>query len=330
MVQPSQASDDRTMNQAFAPREPNATRFRAYSGSTYTMPLPEGHRFPMSKYAGVRFLLEQAGLEVLDPPRPSWEQVERVHTHEYLRKLRFGDLEPKELRLLGFPWSEMLVERALRAAGGTLKASLDALEHGLGINLAGGTHHAYPDHGEGFCVLNDVAIAAKDLLEKRLVSRISVCDLDVHQGNGTAAIFANEPGVFTLSVHGARNYPFHKETSSLDIGLAESIGDAEYLEVIEAQVLPAMRAFEPELVYFLAGVDVLERDRFGKFGLSLAGAAERDRRVFRACKQSRVPIVSLMSGGYNREIETTIQAHANTVLSALQVFDAHGFQPRIR
>ena len=140
-------------------------QFWAYSGSTYTIPLPEGHRFPMYKYAGVRYILEQQGLKILEPSRPSWEQVERVHTHEYLRQLRFGDLEPKELRLLGFPWSEMLVERALRAAGGTLQASFDALECGLGINLAGGTHHAYPDHGEGFCTLNDVAIAAKELLE---------------------------------------------------------------------------------------------------------------------------------------------------------------------
>jgi acetoin utilization deacetylase AcuC-like enzyme len=311
------------------PEVPTLNGFRAYSGSTYTIPLPDGHRFPMSKYAGVRYLLEQVGLEILDPPRPTWEQVEQVHTHEYLRKLRFGDLEPKELRLLGFPWSENLVERALRAAGGTLRASFDALDRGLGINLAGGTHHAYPDHGEGFCVLNDVAIAAKDLLGKGIVSRIFVCDLDVHQGNGTAAIFADEPRVFTLSVHGARNYPFHKETSSLDIGLGEAIGDAEYLGMLEAQVLPAMLAFEPDLVFFLAGVDVLERDRFGKFALSLTGAAERDRRVFQTCKAAGFPVVSLMSGGYNRLVETTIQAHANTVLAGLEVFDAHGVLPRI-
>ena len=295
-------------------------QFRAYSGSTYTIPLPDGHRFPMYKYAGVRYILEQSGLEILEPPRPSWEQVERVHTHEYLRKLRFGDLEPKELRLLGFPWSEMLVERALRAAGGTLQASFDALEHGLGINLAGGTHHAYPDHGEGFCTLNDVAIAAKELLESNRVSRIFVCDLDVHQGNGTAAIFQDEPRVFTLSVHGARNYPFHKERSSLDIGLGEGVNDLEYLALLESGVLPALRAFEPDIVYYLAGVDVLERDRFGKFALSVDGAAERDRRVFQACRDLGVPVVSLMSGGYNKDHAVTIQAHARTVQRALEVF----------
>lgn len=307
------------------PRVPTVTGFRAYSGSTYTIPLPEGHRFPMYKYAGVRSILEQhsleqSGLKILEPSRPSWEQVERVHTHEYLRKLRFGDLEPKELRLLGFPWSEMLVERALRAAGGTLQASFDALERGLGINLAGGTHHAYPDHGEGFCTLNDVAIAAKELLAANRVSRIFVCDLDVHQGNGTAAIFANEPRVFTLSVHGARNYPFHKETSSLDFGLGDGVTDAEYLNVLESSVLSALRAFEPEIVYYLAGVDVLERDRFGKFALSPDGAAERDRRVFQACRDLRIPVVSLMSGGYNKDHAVTIQAHARTVQMALEVF----------
>jgi acetoin utilization deacetylase AcuC-like enzyme len=304
------------------PRVSIVTGFRAYSGSTYTIPLPEGHRFPMYKYAGVRYILEQSDLEILEPPRPSWEQVERVHSHEYLRKLRFGDLEPKELRLLGFPWSEMLVERALRAAGGTLQASFDALQRGLGINLAGGTHHAFPDHGEGFCTLNDVAIAAKELLESNRVSRVFVCDLDVHQGNGTAAIFADEPRVFTLSVHGARNYPFHKETSSLDIGLGDGVNDAEYLELLDSSVLPAMRAFEPEIVYYLAGVDVLERDRFGKFALSLDGAAERDRRVFQACCDLRIPVVSLMSGGYNKDHAVTIQAHARTVQQALEVFAA--------
>jgi acetoin utilization deacetylase AcuC-like enzyme len=294
--------------------------FRAYSGCAYTIPLPEGHRFPMYKYAGVRELLERAGLPILEPERPNWEQIERVHTPEFLRKLRFGTLEPKELRLLGFPWSANLVERALRAAGGTLLASRDALEGGLGINLAGGTHHAFPDHGEGFCTLNDVAIAATDLLDSGRVSRIFVCDLDVHQGNGTAAIFAHDPRVFTLSVHGERNYPFHKETSSLDVGLGDHVTDAEYLETLETVVLPALRTFEPEIVFYLAGVDVLERDRFGRFALSLQGAAERDRRVFAACREAGIPVVSLMSGGYNKDHAITVRAHANTVLTALEVF----------
>ncbi len=273
----------------------------------------------MYKYAGVRALLEHQ-LEVLDPPRPTWEQVERVHGAAYLRKLNFGTLEPKELRLLGLPWSPNLVERALRATGGTLMAANDALETGLGINLAGGTHHAYPDHGEGFCTLNDVAITIRDLFETQALSRIFVLDLDVHQGNGTAHIFEFDPRVFTLSVHGERNYPFHKERSSLDVGLDDWITDEDYFGVLETQVFPALEAFKPELVFYLAGVDVLSKDRFGRFSLSLQGAKARDASVFLWCKKAGVPVVSLMSGGYNREPGVTIQAHANTVRAALEVF----------
>ena len=298
--------------------------FRAYSSSAYTMTLPEGHRFPMYKYAGTREKIVQDGVlepdAILDPPRPTWEQVERVHSHDYLRKLRFGNLEPKELRLLGFPWSLNLVERALRAAGGTIAAADDALRAGLGINLAGGTHHAYPAHGEGFCALNDVAIAATHLLIEARVSRIFVLDLDVHQGNGTAAIFSGDARVFTLSVHGERNYPFHKERSSLDVGLVDGVTDAEYLELLDARVLPTLHAFRPEIVFYLAGVDVLARDRFGRFALTSEGAMERDRRVFTTCRDLDVPVVSLMSGGYNKDHAVTIAAHANTVAAALETF----------
>ena len=294
--------------------------FRAYSSSAYTMTLPESHKFPMYKYAGVRDTLASEGLRILEPPRPEWSQVERVHDAEYLRKLRFGTLEPKELRLLGFPWSQGLVERALRATGGTMLAAQDALETGLGINLAGGTHHAYPGHGEGFCVLNDVAIAIRDLLENGQLERVFVLDLDVHQGNGTAEIFRNEPRVFTLSVHGERNYPFHKERSSLDIGLGDGIDDSAYMNILEDQVFPSLEAFKPQLVFYLAGVDVLARDLFGRFALSLTGAMERDRRVFRRCAALKIPVVSLMSGGYNKDRAVTVTAHVNTVRAALEVY----------
>lgn len=284
------------------------------------MPLPIGHKFPMHKYAAVRFLLEQAGLAVLEPPRAPWELVERVHDPVYLRQLRFGTLPSKAIRLLGFPWSEMLVERALRATGGTLSAAQDALKHGLGINLAGGTHHAFPDHGEGFCVLNDVAICTLALLETG-ITRIFILDLDVHQGNGTAFIFRHEPRVFTLSVHGERNYPFHKESSSLDIALPDGTDDFGFSAVLEQRVLPALLAFKPQLVFYLAGVDVLARDQFGRFGLSLEGAKARDAQVFKACRTAAIPVVSLMAGGYNKDPNLTVQAHTNTVLAALDVFD---------
>jgi acetoin utilization deacetylase AcuC-like enzyme len=249
--------------------------------------------------------------------------VERVHDAAYLRKLRFGDLEPKALRLLGFPWSPGLVERAMRAAGGTMAATVDALRTGLGVNLAGGTHHAYPDHGEGFCVLNDVAIAIRDVLETSGVQRIAVIDLDVHQGNGTAHIFQDDPRVFTISVHGERNYPFHKERSGLDIGLGDWIEDAEYLRTLEDRVFPALEVFRPQLAYYLAGVDVLHRDQFGRFSLSLHGARARDERVFRWCARHGVAVVSLMSGGYNKDGTVTVEAHANTVRAALEV---HGLR----
>jgi acetoin utilization deacetylase AcuC-like enzyme len=275
----------------------------------------------MYKYASVREIVtNDLQLEVLDPPRPSWEQVERVHDAAYLKKLNFGTLEPKELRLLGLPWSPNLVERALRATGGTLAATNDALERGLGINLAGGTHHAYPNHGEGFCTLNDVAITIKDLFENRDLQRMLVLDLDVHQGNGTASIFETDPRVFTLSVHGERNYPFHKERSSLDVGLGDWITDHDYFTVLQTQVFPALEAFKPELVFYLAGVDVLSKDRFGRFSLSLQGAKTRDASVFSWCKNAGVPVVSLMSGGYNRDPQVTVEAHANTVRAALEIF----------
>lgn len=282
------------------------------------MPLPDGHKFPMQKYAGVRYLLEQQGLNILEPPRIDWEYVEAVHQLAYLKKLRFGTLSSKEIRLLGFPWSEQMVERALRAAGGTFLAAQDALTVGLGINLAGGTHHAYPDHGEGFCVLNDVAIAIAALQ----LERVLVLDLDVHQGNGTAFIFADNPKVFTLSVHGERNYPFRKERSCLDIGLPDGVSDLEYLVLLEEQVLPVVQNFSPQLVFYLAGVDVLANDQFGRFALSLEGAMARDACVFGFCRKNNLPVVSLMAGGYNKKLETTIMAHANTVLAALEVFAA--------
>ena len=298
------------------------SKFRAYSGSAYTIALPEGHRFPMYKYTSVREIVSnELHLEIFDPPRPSWEQIERVHHDAYLKKLNFGTLEPKELRLLGLPWSPNLVERALRATGGTLAATRDALNVGLGINLAGGTHHAYPDHGEGFCTLNDVAITILDLLEHQNFNRILVLDLDVHQGNGTAHIFESDPRVFTLSVHGERNYPFHKERSALDIGLPDWITDNDYFAVMESQVFPALEAFKPQLVFYLAGVDVLAKDRFGRFSLSIEGAKARDAKVFSWCKASSVPVVSLMSGGYNRDPGVTIEAHANTVRAALEIFE---------
>jgi acetoin utilization deacetylase AcuC-like enzyme len=301
------------------------TTRRAYSSASYSVPLPPGHAFPMSKYEAVRqqLLLDGTLDETIVPPRADWQAVEQIHQEQYLKKLRFGELSPREERLLGLPWSSGLVERALRAAGGTLAAARDALgpaQAGLGMNLAGGTHHAYPDHGEGFCVFNDVAIAATVLLGERAVARIVVLDLDVHQGNGTAAIFRHDRRVFTISVHGQRNYPWRKEQSDLDLGLADSISDGEYLALLLENILPSALQQRPDLVFYIAGVDVMANDRFGRFALSLAGTMQRDRLVFAWAKHHRIPIVSLMGGGYNRQPGQTALAHSNTVRAAVEIY----------
>jgi acetoin utilization deacetylase AcuC-like enzyme len=297
---------------------------RAYSTSAFTLTLPEGHRFPMFKYGAVReALLADGTLKAgcaLDAPRADWPRLERAHDENYLRKLRFGDLDEREQRLIGLPWSPGLVERSLRSTGGTLAATGDALGKGLGINLAGGTHHASRARGEGFCLLNDAAVASLDVLDQGLARKIVVLDLDVHQGNGTAEILEGEPRVLTVSVHGERNYPFRKARSGLDVGLGDGVTDDEYLTMLDEVILPAARAFKPDLVYYIAGVDVLAGDRFGRFSLTPDGVLERDRRVFATCREAGWAVVSLMGGGYNRNPALTVLAHANTVRAAAAVF----------
>ena len=295
------------------------TPFRAYSPVAHTFPLPEGHRFPSYKYAGVTGRLT-GQLPILDTPALDWSLAEAVHDADHLRRWRFGEVSPAEARAFGLPWSPQVVERARRAAGGTLAAARDALDGGWGVNLAGGTHHAFGDRAEGFSLLNDVAIAVRALLGEGLARRILVLDLDVHQGNGTARLLAGEARAFTLSVHGARNYPFRKERSDLDVHLLDGVDDAAYLEVLEMQVFPELEAYRPDLIFYLAGVDVLAGDRFGRFALTLAGADERTRRVYRWCAHAGVPLVTLMAGGYNRDPELTVAAHARTVEVGLELW----------
>jgi len=297
------------------------SRFRAYTPVAYGFPLPEGHRFPLYKYAGVVDAL-RGRLPILDTPGLAWGHAEAVHDARFLKRWRFGDVSREEVRAFGLPWSPEVVERARRASGGTLAATRDALDVGWGVNLAGGTHHAFRDRAEGFSLLNDVVIAARYVLDQGLARRVLVLDLDVHQGNGTAAMLVGEARAFTLSVHGARNYPFRKERSSLDVPLPDGVTDAEYLGVLDEQVFPAMEAFGPDVVFYLAGVDVLAGDRFGRFALSLAGVTERSRRMFRWCRGAGVPVVTVMAGGYNREAALTVRAHAATVEAGLEVWDA--------
>ena len=305
-------------------------RFRAYTPAAYDFPLPEGHRFPYYKYQG---MAERLGglLPVIDTPNLPWATAGRVHDPLWLRRWRLGEVDRHEQRAFGLPWSVGVVERARRAAGGSVAALHDALHSGWGINLAGGTHHAFHDRAEGFCLINDAALMTRLALDGTpehpagLASRVAVVDLDVHQGNGTAALLtpythSASPTAFTLSVHGERNYPFRKEASSLDIGLGDGVSDAEYLEVIRRQVLPALEAFRPGLIIYLAGVDVLAGDRFGRFALTLAGVRERNRALLGWAKCAAVPLVSLTAGGYNRDHALTVEAHSSVVLDGLEVF----------
>ncbi|MFD2610530.1 histone deacetylase [Deinococcus taklimakanensis] len=292
--------------------------FRAYSPADFEFPLPEGHRFPYYKYRGVRDRLSGL-LPVLPTPALRWADAARVHDPHWLRAWRRGEVTRTQEREFGLPWSEEVVERARRAAGGSLAALHDARAVGWGACLAGGTHHAFRDRAEGFCLLNDAAILTRLALDEGWARRVAVLDLDVHQGNGTAALLAGERGAFTLSVHGARNYPFRKEVSSLDIGLGDGVTDAEYLDVLRTQALPALDAFRPDLLLFLAGADVLAGDRFGRFALTLDGVQERNRAVFRWAQAADIPIVTMMAGGYNRDHALTVEAHASVVLAGLEV-----------
>jgi acetoin utilization deacetylase AcuC-like enzyme len=288
-----------------------------WSSSRYTFPLPEGHRFPVAKYAMLRDAVIAEGIvpadRVLDPDRASDDALELVHTGDYVRRFREGTLDSAELRRLGFPWSEALVERSYRAVGGTIAAARHALAHGLAMNLAGGTHHAFPDHGEGFCVFNDVAVAIRLLRSEGLLRRAAVVDLDVHQGNGTHAIFAGDPEVFTFSMHGGRNYPFHKVAGTLDVELADGTGDDVYLTELAAALPRVLAASAPDLVVYIAGADPHEGDRLGRLALTFDGLARRDAMVLDLCREVGIPVAITIGGGYGRRIEDTVNAHLRTV-----------------
>jgi acetoin utilization deacetylase AcuC-like enzyme len=297
---------------------------RAWSSARFTVPLPDGHRFPIAKYARIRDEIVARGLlpsdAIEEPDRAERWALELVHTPPYADAVLGGTLTPAEVRRLGFPWSPDLRERSLRTVQGTLEAARDALETGLGINLAGGTHHAYPGHGEGFCVFNDVAIAIRVLQREGRLVRAAVVDLDVHQGNGTAHIFTDDPDVFTFSMHGARNYPFRKERSALDVELDDGCEDAAYLAALDARLGPVLDAAEPELVFYLGGADPYVHDRFGRLGLTVAGLLERDRRSFDAFRGRALPTVLTLAGGYARELEDVVTIQANTVEAALAAY----------
>ena len=294
----------------------------AWSSAKYTFPLPEGHRFPIAKYALLRDRVIADGIvdpeHLHDPAAISRADLLLVHTADYVDRFTSGRLSPDEERRLGFPWSPALVERSYRAAGGTLEAATFATEHGIAMNLAGGTHHAFPSHGEGFCVFNDTAIAIRALQRDRRIRRALVVDLDVHQGNGTHAVFAGDESVFTFSMHGGKNYPFHKVAGCLDVELSDGTGDEAYLELLSRSLPDAIAASRADLVVYLAGADPHESDRLGRLALTFDGLARRDAIVLQQTREVGLPVVVTIAGGYGRDIEDTVRIHARTARIAAE------------
>jgi acetoin utilization deacetylase AcuC-like enzyme len=287
----------------------------------YVLPLPDGHRFPMRKYALLRQRVEADGLAVrgwADPPEASREQLLRAHSQDYVYRACEGLLSEAEVRRLGFPWSRQMIDRSLRSSGATVEACKAAMDHGVGINLAGGTHHAFREAAEGYCVFNDSAIAALELVESGMARRVLIVDLDVHQGNGTASILADRPEVFTLSVHGAKNFPLRKETSDLDVALPDGTGDEAYLAALDRALGDAFERSCPDFLLYVSGADPYLHDTLGKLSLSMEGLEERDRRVFDRALRYGLPLAVSMAGGYARQVADTVEIHLNTVRQAVQ------------
>ncbi len=296
----------------------------AFFTDHFVLPLPAGHRFPMEKY---RMLREQVshlpGLHLKEAPAAGDEALLLAHSPEYVSKVIDGTLTSAEVREIGFPWSPEMVERSRRSVGATLAACAAALREGVGVNLAGGTHHAYRDKGSGYCVFNDAAIAARWLQQKKgSTFRVAIIDLDVHQGNGTAAIIGQDPSVMTLSLHGEKNFPFRKEASQIDIGLPDGCEDDQYLNALYLALRQVHISFAPDFILYLAGADAHEGDRLGRLKLSAQGMLTRDEAVFDLARTLGVPVAVAMAGGYGRVIQTTVDVHIQTVRTALSSHEA--------
>ena len=293
---------------------------KVFTCDRFTVPLPEWHRFPMIKYARLRQRVEASGLvvpeDLLIPHAATDDELLLAHDAEYIRKVTNGLLSKDEIRTLGFPWTASLVERSRRSVGATIEASRLAFLDGVAVSLAGGTHHAYRDHGAGFCVFNDAAVAARVIQEEGKAARVLIIDCDVHQGDGTASIFADDPTVFTFSIHGAMNYPLQKQTSDLDVELDDGAQDDAYLAALESGLGLALERSKPDLVIYLAGADPFIYDRLGRLRVSKAGLAERDRLVFSRCRSAGLPIAVTMAGGYAEEVTDTVDIHFQTVVEA--------------
>jgi acetoin utilization deacetylase AcuC-like enzyme len=284
----------------------------------FVLPLPPGHRFPMPKYARLRerVLASDFGADCRVPEPANDGQIRLAHDGDYLERVKQGTLSAAEQKRIGFPWTPQMVERSRRSSGATIAACRAALSDGTAANLAGGTHHAFHARGEGYCVFNDSAIAARVLQRAGLVERVLVIDCDVHQGNGTASIFENDPTVFTFSVHGANNFPFSKETSDLDIELPDGADDAVYLGALERGLNATLARARADLAIYLAGADPFYDDRLGRLALSKSGLLKRDRMVFEACEAACLPVAVTMAGGYARNIDDTVDIHYHSIETA--------------
>jgi acetoin utilization deacetylase AcuC-like enzyme len=291
---------------------------------SYVLPLPPTHRFPMSKYEILpQQLLHEGTITTsnLFSPHPVDEQlITMTHEPQYWQRLKDLALTPREIRRTGFPLTRALVEREVTIMNGTVLCTHFALEHGVAMNIAGGTHHAFTDRGEGFCLLNDIAIAANYLLQNKMASRILVVDLDVHQGNGTAEIFRNDHRVFTFSMHGANNYPLQKEQSDLDIGLPDDTDDSFYLKTLDANLKNLLDHVQPDFMFFQSGVDILDTDKLGRLSVTRDGCKKRDKLVLQLAHQNKIPIVASMGGGYSPDFRDIIEAHANTYRLAQEIY----------
>jgi acetoin utilization deacetylase AcuC-like enzyme len=310
----------------------------AFYSDTFVLPLPATHRFPMAKYRLLRERLTHDGVlspeDLRVPAAVGWEDLRLVHTAAYLEQMAAGTLSADAQRRIGFPWSLEMIERSRRSVGATLAAARAVMRDSgsdasglhdracdrVAANLAGGTHHAFADRGEGYCVFNDVAVAARVLQRDSTIARAAIVDCDVHQGNGTAAIFRDDPSVFTFSMHGAHNFPFRKEASDLDVTFADGAGDAEYLAALSAHLPRVLDSHQPDIVFYLAGADPYEGDRLGRLKLTIDGLRTRDRIVFEHCRARRLPVVIAMSGGYAADLDAIVTIHVNTVSEACDAF----------
>ncbi|MCG9881546.1 MAG: histone deacetylase [Bacteroidia bacterium] len=298
--------------------------FKIAFSPLYQHPLPAGHRFPMEKYELIPKQLLYEGIitenDLFEPKLAQTEDILHTHTKEYIEQLENLSIDPSHVRRIGFPLSKELVEREKCLIQGTLDCAHFALQDGISMNIAGGTHHAFANRGEGFCLFNDMAFAANMLLVQQKVKRILIVDLDVHQGNGTAAIFKNDERVFTFSMHGGDNYPFHKEQSDLDIPLRAGTEDKEYLNLLEKHFPEVINKFKPEFIFYLCGVDVLTSDKLGKLNLSMDACKKRDELIFKTAKTKQIPVACAMGGGYSPRISDIVDAHCQTFKVALNIF----------